>query len=261
MTTVGSADHPNRKHAVHEPIQPFASVRPRRAVDEIIDQIRGRIQSNDLEPGEKLPSERELAAQLGVSRNTLREAIRMLEFSGLITLKKGTTGGAFLTDSNSIAVSQNLLDGMALREYSAVELIDVRLVLENYIVEQACLRATDEELDQLAAIAWASADAETSVPDYEARLDLHMDFHYKLAEIAHNGVAESFTHPLLEITRRFHRQAGPTDGLRTHATRRRLVQALRERNASAAKQALAEHVDILRERVLARAAQTTAESG
>ena len=232
-----------------ETAHPFASVRPRRAVDEIIEQIRGRIQSNELKPGEKLPSERELAAQLGVSRNTLREAIRMLEFSGLVTLKKGAAGGASLTDSNSTALSQNLLDGIALRQYDASELIDVRLVLENYIVEQACARATEEEIDELEEIARASEVAETEVADYETRLGLHMRFHHKLSEIAHNGVAETLTHPLLEITRRFHLSVGPTDGLETHDTRRRLVAALRRRDADAAKQALAQHLAVLRSRM------------
>lgn len=236
---------------MNETSPPFASVRPRRAVDEIIEQIRGRIQSSELKPGQKLPSERDLAGQLGVSRNTLREAIRMLEFSGLITLKKGASGGAFLTESNSIALSQNLLDGIALRQYDAGELIDVRLALENYIVEQACLQATDGEIDDLAEVARASELAESGISDYETRLDLHMRFHQKLAEIANNAVAETLTHPLLEITRRFHLEIGPTSGLETHDTRRRLVQALRERDATSAKLALAQHLSVLRRQMSA----------
>jgi GntR family transcriptional regulator, transcriptional repressor for pyruvate dehydrogenase complex len=231
--------------------QPFANVKPRRAVDEIIGQIRSRIQSNELRPGEKLPSERELAEQLGVSRNTLREAIRMLEFSGLITLKKGSTGGAFLNDSNSAALSRSLLDGIALRQYDVKELIDVRLVLENYVVEQACLHATDEEIEELAAIVKSSEEAEANVPDYEDRLNLHIRFHQKLSQIAHNGVSETLAGPLLEITRHFHRKAGPTHGLETHRTRRQLVQALRNRDPNTAKQALAEHFDVLHRRVQA----------
>ena len=249
VAATGNSNERKRTHTVTETPQPFANVRPRRAVDEIIGQIRSRIQSNELKPGEKLPSERDLAEQLGVSRNTLREAIRMLEFSGLVTLKKGAAGGAFLNGSNSVALSQSLLDGIALRQYDARELIDVRLVLENYIVEQACLHASDEEIDELAAIEEVSEHAEENIADYEYRLDLHIQFHRKLSQMAHNGVAETLTGPLLEITRHFHQKAGPTGGLETHRTRRQLVQALRDRNPSAAKQALAEHFDVLQRRV------------
>lgn len=215
-----------------------------------MEQIRDRIQSNELRPGQKLPSERDLAVQMGVSRNTVREAIRMLEVSGLVTLKKGATGGAFLNDSNMAALSQNLQDGITLRQYDAKDLIDVRLVLETYAVEQACLHATDEEIEELAVIAEQSSAAETAEPDYERRLALHIDFHRKLASFAHNGVLEVLTDPLLEITRQFHLKAGPAAGQETHDIRSRLVQAIRDRNPEAAKMALAEHLERLQRRIL-----------
>jgi GntR family transcriptional repressor for pyruvate dehydrogenase complex len=247
---LGLTGQHRRKQTVDQPSPPFANVQPRRAVDEIIAQIRGRIQSNELKPGQKLPSERDLAEQLGVSRNTLREAIRMLEVSGLVTLKKGAHGGAFLNDSNSAALSQNLIDGIALRQYSVKELIDVRMVLEHYIAAQACVNATDEEIEELASLAQASLRAEDEVPDYEQRLALHIEFHQKLAEMSHNGVAQALTGPLLEITRHFHLTTGPTGGPETHETRKELVQALRERNPDAAKQALSKHFAALQRRLL-----------
>lgn len=231
--------------------QPFAQVQPRRAVDAIMKQIRDRIQSNELKPGQKLPSERALSEQMGVSRNTVREAIRMLEVSGLVTLKKGATGGAFLTDSNTAALSQNIRDGINLNQYDATDLMDVRLVLETYAVEQACLHAKDDEIDELAAIAGQSKAAEGSEPSYERRLDLHMDFHRKLATFAHNRVLEVLTEPLLEMTRQFHLKAGPAGGLETHEIRARLVQAIRDRNPEAAKEILAEHLKALHGRILA----------
>jgi GntR family transcriptional regulator, transcriptional repressor for pyruvate dehydrogenase complex len=223
----------------------FASVRPRRAVDEIIAQIRRRIQSGELTPGQKLPNERTLAEQLGVSRNTLREAIRMLEVSGLVSIRKGSQGGAFLNGSNSAALSQNLIDGISLRQYGVKDLVDVRLVLESYVVEQICEHASDEEIEELAAIAEASAAAESSESDYERRLALHMDFHRQLAAVSHNGVAEALMGPLLEIMRHFHLVTGPTGGLATHQTRQHLVQALRRRDAVSARLALSQHLQAL----------------
>jgi GntR family transcriptional regulator, transcriptional repressor for pyruvate dehydrogenase complex len=218
-------------------------------VDQIVEQIRSRIQSNELKPGERLPGERDLADQLGVSRNTLREALRMLESSGLITLKKGSAGGAFLNDSNSAALSQSLLDGIGLRQYDAKELIDVRAVLMNYIAQQACLHATDAEIEELASLVSSSEEAETNNLDFEDRLERHIGFHRKLAQIAHNGISEALTGPLLEITRQFHKDTGPTDGLETHGSRRKLVQALRDRDPIAAKRALGKHFEALQRSV------------
>ncbi|RAN72384.1 hypothetical protein B5P43_32720 [Bacillus sp. SRB_336] len=231
-------------------VPPFASVRPRRAVDDILEQIRGRIQSSELRPGQKLPSERDLSEQLGVSRNTVREAIRMLEVSGLVTLKKGAQGGAFLNASNTAALSQNLIDGIALRQYDFAELIDVRLVLESYLVEQACQNATDEEIEELADIAQKSHLAESKEPDYELRLVVHMSFHRKLSVIAHNAVAEALTGPLLEITRLYHLDVGPRGGPETHENRARIVQALRDRDPAAGKAALVKHFEALQRRIL-----------
>lgn len=174
----------------------------------------------------------------------------MLEVSGLVTLKKGATGGAFLNDSNSAALSQNLIDGIALRQYSVKELIDVRMALEHFIAVQACENASDDEIEQLAALAEASRKAEVEVPDYENRLTLHMEFHRKLSEMAHNGVAEALMGALLGITRQFHLETGPTGGPETHETREELVQALRERHPEAAKQALTKHFEALQSRML-----------
>lgn len=241
---------PHRKGApVKDMLSPFANVRPRRAVDDIVEQIRARIQSNELRPGQKLPSERDLSEQLGVSRNTLREAIRMLEVSGLVTLKKGAHGGAFLNDSNTAALSQNIIDGMSLRQYKFGELIDVRMALESFLVEEACRNATDEEIEDLSAIAQESEAAESEDVDYDHRLTLHMDFHRKLSTLAHNAVAEVLTEPLLEITQHFHREIGPMGGVETHENRAELLRALEDRDPVAGKAALAKHFATLQRRV------------
>ena len=72
----------------------FSRIRNLRAFEEIADQIRKEISDRRLRAGDRLPPERELAEQFGVSRNTLREALRSLENAGLLRLQKGATGGA-----------------------------------------------------------------------------------------------------------------------------------------------------------------------
>jgi len=95
----------------HEPLLPpeagtdtrpqFKRVQVDRAADHIARQIREEIGQGRLKPGAKLPAERALAAELGVSRNTLREAVRSLEQAGLVQLRKGAHGGIFVREDNS----------------------------------------------------------------------------------------------------------------------------------------------------------------
>ena len=73
----------------------YSPVQTRRAFEEVASQIREQLTKGALKPGDRLPSERELAEQFGLSRNTVREALRSLEMSGILEFRKGATGGAF----------------------------------------------------------------------------------------------------------------------------------------------------------------------
>ena len=76
----------------------FRAIRSARAFEEIAGQIRAELAAGRLKVGSRLPSERALSEQFGVSRNTLREALRSLEHGGLIRLQKGAAGGAFISE-------------------------------------------------------------------------------------------------------------------------------------------------------------------
>src|SRR5260370_36995844 len=93
----------------------FRRIRTPRAFEEIADQIRKELSNRRLRAGDRLPPERALAAQFGVSRNTLREALRSLENAGLLRLQKGATGGAFLRESTRDAIVTRLPDMFPLR--------------------------------------------------------------------------------------------------------------------------------------------------
>src|SRR5690242_17566569 len=90
----------------------FGPARPRRTFEEIINQIKTNIEEGRLKRGDKLPTERALAAQLQVSRNTVREALRTLEISGFIILKRGPTGGAFVAASDPAVLNSQLTSAL-----------------------------------------------------------------------------------------------------------------------------------------------------
>ncbi len=88
----------------------FSKVRRRRVFEEICDQIRRKLARGEFRPGDKLPTERELAAEFSVGRPAVREALRTLESSGVLVLKKGLKGGAFVREGDPTVVTQSIHD-------------------------------------------------------------------------------------------------------------------------------------------------------
>jgi len=100
--------------------------RVRRTFEEVALQLRAMFTGGHLRPGDRLPPERELSQQLGVSRSALREALRTLEISGVIQLRKGRNGGAFITRGNFDAVTANFRDLLTLGNLKFEELAEAR---------------------------------------------------------------------------------------------------------------------------------------
>ena len=108
----------------------FRPIKTVRAFEEIADQIRGELSNRRLRPGDRLPAERALAEQFGVSRNTLREALRSLENSGLLRLQKGASGGAFVRESTGDAIITGLRDMFHLGAIRPEHLTEARVLIE-----------------------------------------------------------------------------------------------------------------------------------
>jgi DNA-binding FadR family transcriptional regulator len=168
----------------------FAPVSVARASSSIADQIRQAIVTGRLEQGQRLPPERELAEQFGVSRVTVRDALRALEAMGLIEVRVGARGGAFVTVPTGSIVGQTMSDMMMMSAVTPEDIVEARLVVELGTVTLACARATDEdlaELQDLAERSQSALDAKTYTRE------LSWDFHALVAKAAHNGAIESLT--------------------------------------------------------------------
>src|SRR5437763_2426782 len=107
----------------------FNRVRPTRASTYVIEQIREAIFSGRYRPGDRLPTERELALQFGVSRVTIRDALRALEATGLIRVKVGGQGGPYVAKPNIGQLSDSLSTQFQLQGTSFQELAEARLAL------------------------------------------------------------------------------------------------------------------------------------
>lgn len=111
----------------------FRPARPQRAVDQIVAQVESLLRDGKLRPGDRLPSERALADQFAVSRNTVREALRILEFNGMLVLKRGSTGGAFVTTPDTGASARGIVDALGRAGFPQRDLESARSSLEELV--------------------------------------------------------------------------------------------------------------------------------
>ncbi|MET8963894.1 FadR/GntR family transcriptional regulator [Streptomyces sp. NPDC004074] len=227
----------------------FKAVSSSRVSQLIVDQIRMLLKEERLQPGDRLPSERELCTQFGVSRVTVREALRSLEASGLVEIRLGARGGAFVTAPSSRRVGEGLADLLSLSPLTATEVTEARLVFELGIVPLIIERATEEDLDALRALCDEHAEA---VKQGTYDMEMSADFHTRVAACTHNGAIEmlvqSFHGPLL-MSLREAQSIEPQMGHRGSKEHRKFVEAIAERDAEAATEIMRTHLQRTASRV------------
>ncbi|MGD9881203.1 MAG: FadR/GntR family transcriptional regulator, partial [Reyranella sp.] len=113
----------------NSPALVFQPISRPRAFEEICDRIRHQLSIGALQPGDKLPAERDLATQLGVSRGALREALRSLEIAGIVVLRKGATGGAFIRPGDPTSMTRVMQDLVHLGSISLGDHTEARVMI------------------------------------------------------------------------------------------------------------------------------------
>ena len=208
----------------------------------IVDQVRLLIRQGRLVAGDRPPSERELCERFGVSRVTVREALRVLEANGLVEIRVGARGGAFVTAPSSRLVGEGIVDLISLASITAVEVTEARMVFELGIVSLVCERATDDDIAALYEICDQS-DAAIKADEYP--LELSAAWHTRYARSAHNRAVamfvESLHDPLLRSLERA-RAAAPTHGQHGVEEHRALVDAITKRDVEEATELMRTHL-------------------
>jgi DNA-binding FadR family transcriptional regulator len=230
----------------------FQPVKTPRAFDEITAQIRAEVKAGRLKAGSRLPAERVLAEQFGVSRNTLREALRSLEHAGLIRLQKGATGGAFIRESTGDAIVSGMIDMYDLGGITPQQLTEARIWLESLAVRAACERA---EADDIAALKEniERAIAAHAVPDIAPRSIIHLEFHRLIAKATRNPIVIAMMDGILDIVARFVIEIGPYDNTFVIPSRQRFMQHFIAREADKAAEEMEESLRHLHSAYLLRA--------
>jgi GntR family transcriptional repressor for pyruvate dehydrogenase complex len=162
----------------------FKPIKVRKISEEIVDQIKGVIIEGKLKPGEKIPPERELIKQLGVSRISIREALKNLENQGFIDIRQGN--GSFVRSIVTDRVKDPL--NIMIRENveKIFELADVRKELEAWSAYHAAQRATESEIEALGKITREMEKYLRKEKTPPAKLDA--DFHLTISQSSHNTV-------------------------------------------------------------------------
>jgi GntR family transcriptional regulator, transcriptional repressor for pyruvate dehydrogenase complex len=227
----------------------FSRVNVGRISGLIVDQIRVLVRDGHLSPGDRLPSERELCERFGVSRVTVREALRVLEANGLITIKVGARGGAFITTPTTERVGEGIADLLTLSTITATEVTEARRVFELGIVPLVCERADEDDVRDLLEICDRS-EAALAADTYP--MSLSAEFHVRVARASHNAAIEmlvqSFHGPLLMSLQRA-QIAAPLMGRLGTDEHRKIVEAIARRDVAGATEVMSTHLARTAERL------------
>jgi GntR family transcriptional regulator, transcriptional repressor for pyruvate dehydrogenase complex len=235
--SISSTAHRNKANTAGLPVVP---VRP--AYEQIADQLRSLIMHGRLRPGERLPPEPALGAMFGVGRTTIREALRLLTSQGLVTTKRGVSGGTFVIVPDRDVICRYLESSLGLLADSerpgVNSLLEARAALE---IPATRLAAARHNTDQLERIEQTLDRAASNEDMYQS------EFHIAVLEASGNVMLEVMARPVFDVLRtRLVRSAAPaTFWDRVVSDHRRILAAISAREEGRAAAAMSEHLSHL----------------
>ncbi|MGB2605246.1 MAG: FadR/GntR family transcriptional regulator [Candidatus Sulfotelmatobacter sp.] len=224
----------------------FEIVRRNRVYEEVAKQIE-RLILKKLQPGDKLPSERELADMLRVSRGSIRDAIRGLELMGLVEPRQGA--GTIVREISANSVVNPFANALKRRKELVSELLDFRKMLEPPLAARAATHASSEEVAEMEDILRRQEEKQHQG---DAAVEEDTEFHYSVALASDNSVVLKVIDILMDLlrdtrARSLQVQGRPQKSLSGH---RRILAAIKRHDAEAAKVAMSRHLDDVEEIVL-----------
>ena len=220
---------------------PFKPLKAEKIFEQISDQIRELIFSGIFKPGDKLPSEKELSNQFKTGRTVVREALRTLEHAGLIYVKQGSEGGAFIKDIDPAVITRSFSDMIRLGSIPIQDLTEARLGIEKMVLEFALNRITKEDLELLKM---NINQGEKLISEGVKVTDNHIEFHLLLAKMTKNRVFELILESIMKIVIQFlqeyERPKEYIDGVM--GSHKEIYNAIEERNMTVAKEKMEEHL-------------------
>jgi GntR family transcriptional regulator, transcriptional repressor for pyruvate dehydrogenase complex len=200
---VGSlAERPYTRAGLQRSFEPVAT---RRTFEEAVDQIAEKVKAGDLHVGDRLPSERDLAAQMRISRPTLREAVKVLVEAGLLEVRRGQSGGIFV--AAELVPRELLRTGLEIRVSEVAGVLEARRLLEPRVAQLAAVHAGEDDFAAMAGLIERKRELAASddfLRNEDLFLQLDLKFHLAMARATRNSTVVSLMRSLfkrLEIAR------------------------------------------------------------
>ena len=226
----------------------FKTARVNRISQNIVEQIRDNILAGKLKPSDRLPSEKELSLEFGVSKASLREALRALESLGMLEVKQGMSGGAFVKEVDLETARNNMFNYIFFQNPTIGEFTQLRTFIEPPVAEIAALKCTQTDLDYLEDNLNRTREKMDSVPFY---YDLDTKFHHRLAEISGNRlicfVIDSLKNAIVQI--KLQLELDRDFSIQVYKAHMRIFDALRKREPEQAREEMHRHIVEVDERM------------
>lgn len=218
--------------------------------DKVYDQVSRKLEQfirQELKPGDKLPSERELALSCKVSRSSIRDAIRKLELLGLVEPRQGA--GTIVRDSSPDAMVNPLFSALMRKRKHIAELLDVRIMIEPAIAARAARHITPEQLDRMEEILRRQGE---KVARGEPAIEEDSEFHYTITMAANNSVLLHVIDILMDLLRESRERNMQVEGRlqKSFEGHQRIYTALSRGDAKAAEAAMRRHLEAVSQLVL-----------
>jgi GntR family transcriptional repressor for pyruvate dehydrogenase complex len=220
-------------------MEDFKIIKRRRLYQDIVGQIQGFIKEGILKPGDRLPSERELAERLQVSRSSLREAIRALELQGLVVSRPGA--GTFISTESLDSLISIIASSLTEERDALNDIFEVRHLLEPQIAALAAERATPEDIQRAIE---ALEEQERQVARGETGVEGDTAFHFAMAQATQNWALVKVVSTIADILRQSRDQSLQTPGRpqRSLASHRQILDVVRRNDREGAREAMQHHI-------------------
>ena len=229
----------------------FKPIRPKKLSEEIVNQIKELISRGDLKPGQKIPSERELASFLGVSRPSVREAIMVLEAMGFLESRQG--GGTYVRSLADVTMADPLASMVAQRDPRMLHaLTEVRIGLETWSAYLAAKRAKDSEIEKLREL-YAIMVEQAASGGWDPEIDFQ--FHLTITAASHNTlqvhvlntIQTLFQTTIMVALGEFYSKEGYIELLLNH--HREILEAIAARDPERAREKMLVHLTLVEEKL------------
>ena len=226
----------------------FETVRRNRIYEGIARQIEKMI-AEKMRPGDRLPPERQLADMFGVSRSSIRDAIRTLELSGLVEARQGL--GTVVRERSADAVLNPLTNVLVQKRKLVGELLDVRKMIEPPLAARAAQHATPDEVAEMENILRRQ---EEKMRAGDLAIEEDNDFHYAIALAADNSVVLKVLDVLMDLLRDTRERSLQVEGRpeRSMAGHREILAAIQHKDPAGAEAAMCRHIESVENIVLTK---------